>query len=195
MKHDIGNSAASSAATSRPQTDRGATGASGEAKLGESAFLRRESEQAKSAASAALADAMRDVGRGVDLRAWTAAHPWVALGAAAVGGFVAATQLVPSRDQQMLRKLEQIRDAVLGESREEKSKPADSTDHHDKKKGKGLFGIIGTELVKFLGPALSSALSAAITGRTVAQAADQAQDGASHSQYSSGNASDPASVI
>lgn len=134
--------------------------------------------------SVAFTQSVKDLGRGVDPRAWTASHPWIALATAAVGGFVAATQFVPSKDEQLLKKLEQIREAVMPEitkktqterEREAAAEQLDNDGKPQKQKGRGFFSVIGTELVKYLAPALSSALSAAIAGHSVAGASQDAQ--------------------
>ena len=130
-----------------------------------------------------MADAARDVGRAVDPRAWTAQHPWIAVATAAVGGFVAATQFVPSKDEQLLKKLEKIREAVMPEIERPSKKEREAAavaeqldgDGKPKKDRRGLLNVIGTELIRYLAPALSSALSAAIAGKSVANSAEEAQ--------------------
>jgi hypothetical protein len=154
-------------------------------KLGESEFLSRESEQSKQAATVAIKQAAKDLGHAVDPRAWTAQHPWIALATAAVGGFVAATQVVPSKDEQLLKQLEKIREAVMPEitrkttterEREVAAEQLDGDGKPKKKDSRGFLSVIGTELIKYMGPALSSALSAAIAGQSVANSAERADD-------------------
>lgn len=168
----------------------------------ETKFLRAEAERAKAAMGAAWTQATKDLAHGVDPRAWAASHPWIALATAAVGGFVAATQIVPSRDEQMLKKLEKIREAVMGEThrqrqreREQVQESLDPEAKTERTKHRSLLSIIGTEAIRYLGPALSSAFSAAMAGKSVsesAQKADQAADGAASDPNA---ASDPASAI
>jgi len=132
---------------------------------------------------AAWTQATKDLGRGVDPRAWAASHPWIALATAAAGGFVAATQIVPSRDEQMLKKLEKIQEALTGQSKRERAKEAADVEEQldpaakPQKKNRGFLSVIGTEVIKYLGPALSSALSAAVAGKSVSNAAEDAHDG------------------
>ena len=149
-----------------------------------------------------MSDAAKDVVRAMDPRAITAKHPWIALATAAVGGFVAATQFVPSKDEQLLKKLEKIREAVMPEierpSKKEREAVAAAekldTDGKPKKEKRGLINVIGSELIKYLAPALSSALSAAIAGKSVANSAEEAQNGAGQHQPDYA-AQDPAATI
>ena len=150
--------------------------------------------------SVAFTQSLKDLGRGVDPRAWTASHPWIALATAAVGGFVAATQIVPTKDEQLLKKLERIREAVMPEitkktqterEREAAAEQLDNDGKPQKAKGRGFFSVIGTELVKYLAPALSSALSAAIAGHSVADSAQEAENAAAAPP----NVDDPAASI
>src|SRR3954454_2978280 len=67
-------------------------------KLGEAEFLRQEADRARKAMSATWAEAKANLMRGVDPRAWTGAHPWIALSAGAVAGFFAAYAVVPSKE-------------------------------------------------------------------------------------------------
>ena len=154
--------------------------------------------------SVAIKEAAKDVSRAVDPRGWTAQHPWIALAAAAVGGFVAATQVVPSKDEQLLKKLEKIREAVMPEitrkttterEREVAAEQLDSDGKPKKKEGRGFLNVIGTELIKYMGPALSSALSAAIAGKSVANSADQAQNGAEQAARPAAGTEVPAATI
>jgi len=150
---------------------------------------------------AAWTQATKDLGRGVDPRAWAGQHPWIALATAAVGGFVAATQIVPSRDELMLKKLEKIQDALTGKSKRERAREAASTeDQFDpatkpEKKSRSFLSVIGTEVIKYLGPALSSALSAAIAGKSVSDSAQKADDAADGIPNDPSAASDPAASI
>ncbi|MBC8107009.1 MAG: hypothetical protein H7Z14_10505 [Anaerolineae bacterium] len=178
-----------------------------DAKPDETKFLQTEAERAKAAMSAAFTQATKDLAHGVDPRAWAASHPWIALATAAVSGFVAATQIVPSRDEQMMKKLEKIQDALTGQSKREREREKDRVQESidpgaktEKTKNRSFLSIIGTEAIRYLGPALSSAFSAAMAGKSVAesaQKADAAADGVPNdpnaaSDYSP---SDPASAI
>src|SRR5689334_1900024 len=129
-------------------------------KLGEAEFLRQEAERARKAITNTWADAKANLARGVDPRVWTGEHPWIALGSAAVAGFFAAYAFVPSKEEQALKKVARIEQALAG------SQPAGSatSDGHadGKTQSSGILGSIGGEVMKLLRPALASALSAVI---------------------------------
>src|SRR5579864_8012996 len=78
------------------------------AELSESEYLAQQAHNAQLAMSKAWQDIKLRLGQGVDPRAWAHEHPWMALGAAAVAGFVATATIVPSREQQALKKLAAI---------------------------------------------------------------------------------------
>ncbi|CAN5439083.1 hypothetical protein BH09PLA1_BH09PLA1_19420 [soil metagenome] len=166
-----------------------------DSETGETTYLQREARQAKQAMSHAVSAATRDLAHSIDPRTWTAAHPWIAMSTAAVGGFVAASKVVPSRDEEWRDKLQQIREAVIGEPRRDRSEDsrADSADEKPgKSKTRSILGIIGTEFLRYAGPAITTALSAALAGKSAQEAADG--DGIHAADVSAG-ASDPASSI
>ncbi|MGA2584472.1 MAG: hypothetical protein ABSG31_14445 [Tepidisphaeraceae bacterium] len=59
--------------------------------------LEREAKHAKMAARQTAKALLQDVERIADPRQWTKAHPWTAIGAALIGGFVAGTAVTKSR--------------------------------------------------------------------------------------------------
>lgn len=140
-----------------------------EAAMSESDYLAREAARAKTAFVRALTGAKIDLGRGIDPRAWTEQHPWISLAAASVAGFVTATALVPSKEQQVLKKL-----ATLEKSLGDATRRATGADDHDGKASAGIggmlggtLGVIGRTVFKAVGPALTSALSAAFAAHAV----------------------------
>src|SRR6185436_20274073 len=74
----------------------------------ESAFLTEQSEKAKAAISGAVDQLKTDLAKAADPRLWTKEYPWASVAAAAVGGFIAASMVVPSKEQQALKRLEKI---------------------------------------------------------------------------------------
>jgi len=64
-------------------------------------------------------DIKAKLGQGVDPKAWAREHPWVTIGAAAVAGFAATAALVPSKEEQALKKLAAI-ERALNAGREKK---------------------------------------------------------------------------
>lgn len=153
---------------------------------------------------AACTQATKEMANGVNPLKWAESHPWIALATAAVGGFVAATQIVSSRDEQMLKKLEKIQDALTGQSKRERERERARVDEQldpdakPPKQHRSFLSIIGTELIKYLGPALSSALSAAVAGKSVSESAERAEnatDGVPNNMDPDAAASDPAAAI
>lgn len=154
----------------------------------ESEFLAQEAERAKSAMAQAWTDAKAKAMEGLDPRVWTASHPWYALGGAAIAGFIAAYGLTPTKEQQILRKIAQINRAIAGvdPDADADAVPASETatvggqrvkvteatagDDADRAARKsGIFGMLGRELIKAVGPSLMSSITAAIAAKTAAQ--------------------------
>src|SRR5438128_39825 len=69
----------------------------------ESQFLQNQAEEPQRARSLPLSLLGPNAGHGSDPRVWTRAHPLIALGTAAAGGFLAVS-LMPSAQQRALRK-------------------------------------------------------------------------------------------
>jgi len=146
--------------------------------LSESAFLQEQAANAKAAITQTLSEAKDALVEGVSIREWTARYPWIALGGAAVAGFVAATQLVPTKEQQALKKLAEYERALHPERFErQKREKEDETelDEHGKvkKKKPGMMQTIVSELIRSIGPALASSLTAGVA----TQAQQPNQDG------------------
>ena len=65
--------------------------------LPEAQYLREQAANAKAALTQTLTEARQALVAGLRPGEWAGRHPWVALGGAAVAGFVAASQLIPSK--------------------------------------------------------------------------------------------------
>jgi hypothetical protein len=135
----------------------------------EAMFLKEQSANAKAAIKQAIGDFGRGLGHGVDPRAWTQQYPWMSLGAAAVAGFVAASAVVPSKEQQALKRLERIEKALHPEQHEPKHERVESDGKKVEKKG--FLSAIAGDLIKAVGPALASALTAGMTAQATTEAA------------------------
>jgi hypothetical protein len=105
--------------------------------------------------SKAWQDIKLRLGQGVDPRAWTQEHPWMALGAAAVAGFVATTAIVPSHEQQALKKLAAIEKAL--------NPPPPRSNGDAKHEKPGLLGTILHEAIGALRPVLMSLMAASVS--------------------------------
>jgi hypothetical protein len=153
-----------------------------ESKIGEAEFIEREAENARQALSMAMKDLGQCLVDGADPRLWTREHPWIMAASAAVAGFSAAALLVPSKEQQALRKLAEINRAIaprmaaveVAESEEEEP---------PRRKGRSIGGVLIHEFFDLLKPAVMSALSAGLAARS---AAEEGADGEQrrHEQYS-----------
>lgn len=94
------------------------------------------------------------LGQGVAPQAWAKEYPWITVGAAAVAGFVAAAALIPSKEEQALKKLASIERAL--------NPPPPREDHSNgdgKKEGGGLLGSILREAIRVGQPVLMSMLT------------------------------------
>src|SRR4051812_25010258 len=119
MKNDNANSGRGSAGPSAaakplPPTKSPADEAKAVAKagVGESAYLVRQQQLARQAMSRALGDLFSFGKQSADPSKAMASHPWVTLAASAAAGFAAAAVAVPSKEQQALRKLAKIEQAL-----------------------------------------------------------------------------------
>lgn len=112
-------------------------------------------------------DLKRDLAQGVDPRGWMQVAPWTTLAAAAVAGFAAAAVAVPSKEEQTLKRLKKIEEAL--NPRRQAVDAAVNGDHVAKvEAGHGSFlsGLAG-QLLRSVQPVLMSALTAGITAKTV----------------------------
>lgn len=171
-----------SAPTSKPED---ATQREDAGKLSEAEFLRQEADRARQALMRTWGDAKAHLLHGADPRAWAGEHPWIALGGAAVAGFVAAAVLIPSKEEQALKKLAALERALSGV---EPGAPAAATvaptngDAAATKARHGWMSTLALELIKTIRPALVSALTAGIAAKT---ATDDDSDNQQSSDYSS----------
>src|SRR4051812_4191998 len=99
MPHDSNSSAASSAKTSSkpPATT-----------LTEAQYLIKQQADAKKAISRTIDGLKSDLVQAADPRAWMQVHPWATMAASAVAGFAATAAVVPSKEQQALKRLEKL---------------------------------------------------------------------------------------
>ena len=132
----------------------------------EAAFLAQQAADAKAAISATLAAIGKDLGNAVNVGALTRQYPWLTLGASTVAGFVATSLLVPSKEDQALKRLAKIERALNPEP--PPVKPEDTgSNTQDYKKGKQSFSraMMG-EVLKAVQPAIMSMLTAGVAAKT-----------------------------
>lgn len=129
------------------------------AKLSEAEFLAQQAHNAQLAMSKALAEFKTRLGQGADPRAWAKEFPWITVGAAAVAGFVTATALIPSKEEQALKKLARIEQALNPPRRE-----SGNGDGEKKKEGGGFVGTLLHEALAMARPLLISLVSGGLGG-------------------------------
>jgi hypothetical protein len=150
----------------------------------EADFLTLQQEHARAAIGRVVSELKGALAEGADPRAWMQQYPWATMGAAAVAGFVATTMLVPSREQQALKKLAEIERALNPEPRRrserERDEHPDSVDgkagSDDYKAGRQSFmtAILG-EAIKAVRPALISLLTAGVTAKAAKPSEEEMQ--------------------
>jgi len=117
--------------------------------------------------SRVLRDLKAKLAQGVDPKAWAQEHPWMAIGAAAVAGFAATAALVPSKEEQTLKKLASIERAL--NPAPDRAASNGNGDHD-----KGSFaGTILKEVLGMVRPILASVVAANMGG---AKHADNSPD-------------------
>jgi hypothetical protein len=133
----------------------------------EAAFLAQQAADAKAAISATLAEIGKDLGKAVNVGALTRQYPWLTLGASTVAGFVATSLLVPSKEDQALKRLAKIERALNPEPPPPTHEEKDRDHATDYKKGKQSFthSLMG-EVLKAVQPAVMSMLTAGVAAKT-----------------------------
>src|SRR4051794_16509746 len=152
-------------------------------KLSDADFLNRQAEEAMAAIKRTLAQMKGDLAEGANPVEWAREYPWLTLGASAVAGFVATSMLVPSKEEQALRKLARIERALNPERR--RREPARDEDSNGNGKsdppdagGGGLMGMLARELIKTLRPALVSLVTAGVAGKVAKPSEEEMQSAA-----------------
>lgn len=147
-----------------------ANGKSTGAAMSEAAFLQQQAEEAAKAVSQVLGEFSKSLRDGADPRLWTKEHPWAMVAGATVAGFATAAMLVPSKEDQALRRLAAMERALMPEptNRSHGKGQAGREDDgaKDYSKGRaGFMGAMGRQLLEAIKPALLSALTAGITAK------------------------------
>ena len=154
----------------------------------EADFLTLQQEHAKAAIGRAVTELKEALAQGADPRQWAKQYPWATLGVSALAGFAATAVLVPSREQQALKKLAEIERALNPEPRRraerERDEHPDSVDgkagSDDYKAGRQSFmtALLG-EAIKAVRPALISLLTAGVTAKAAKPSEEEMQAHAS----------------
>ena len=111
--------------------------------------------------SAAWGQIKARLGQGAAPAAWAKEYPWITVGAAAVAGFIATAAIVPSKEQQALKKLASIERAL--NPHPPKAEPA--SDHSDgKQESPSIWATILREVLALARPILTGLVSANLGG-------------------------------
>ena len=150
----------------------------------EADYLTLQQEHAKAAIGRVVGELKQALAEGANPAQWMQQYPWATLGVSAVAGFVATTMLVPSREQQALKKLAEIEKALNPQPRRraerERDEHPDSIDGKagadDYKAGKQSFmtALLG-EAIKAVRPALVSLLTAGVTAKATKPSPEEMQ--------------------
>jgi len=166
----------------------------------EADFLTLQQEHAKAAIGRVVSEIKGALAQGADPRTWVHQYPWATLGATAVAGFVAATMLIPSREQQALKKLAEIERALNPPPRSKAERERD--DHPDSVDGKAdaddyksgkqsiMTALLG-EAIKAVRPALISLLTAGVTAKAARPSEDEMKAAAAAEDQDQGQGPTP----
>jgi hypothetical protein len=158
MKTENANSARTSGTTSTP-----APKTAGDAsKMSEADFLAQQAAEAKAAMSRAMAQLKVDLGETVNVAAWTRQYPWISLGTVAVAGFLATSALIPSKEQQALKRLRAIERALTPSS--PASTSSDTNGNGKPAQKPSIFQKMAQEAIKAL-PGVLSAVATTLTAK------------------------------
>jgi hypothetical protein len=148
--------APTSATTSSSAPASAAATATNPGELSEAQFLQQQAQLAKDAVARTFQQFTAGLGQGANPVEWAREYPWISVGAAAALGFVAANMLIPTKEDQALKKLARLERALS-------SPPPPvvdgSTPDKDPAKHGMLYGLMNQTL-KAIQPAIISAITA-----------------------------------
>jgi hypothetical protein len=128
--------------------------------LTEAEYLAQQAENAKLAMAKAWEQLKAKLGQGAAPQAWAKEYPWITVGAAAVAGFVAASAIIPSKEEQALKKLAAIERAL-------NPAPAPRKEHENgngKPEAKSWLSTMLHEVLNVARPAIISMITANMGG-------------------------------
>ena len=146
-------------------------------KLSEADYLAQQAQNAQLALSRAFGEVSQRLREGVDPKLWAKEYPWMTVGAAAVAGFLTAYTLIPSKEEQALKKLAKIERAL--------NPPPPRREEHtngdaEKDQRGGMLATMLHEALAVVRPALVSLITAnlanpAAAGAEAAESEDETQ--------------------
>ena len=97
------------------------------------------------------------LGQGTSPQAWAKEYPWVTVGTAAVAGFIAASSLIPSKEEQTLKKLAAIERALNPQPHAPEHSQGNGK---SEPQGKSIVSTILHEVLAIARPAIVSLMTA-----------------------------------
>jgi len=97
--------------------------------------------------SKAFAEMKARLGQGADPKLWAKEYPWMTVGAAAVAGFLTAYTLIPSKEEQALKRLARIERALNPPRPRHEDHPSNGNEKKEEAQG----GMLSTILHEALG--------------------------------------------
>jgi len=164
--------------------------------LSDADFLARQADDAAKAIARALNQLKTDLAGGANPVDWAKRYPWIAMGAGAVAGFVATTLLVPSKEEQALKKLAAIERALnpAPRRRERPEREGDEANGDSSKDYKpeshGFLSLIAREAIGAVKPAIISLLTAGVTAKA-AKPSDEDMEAAAAREDAKQGGADP----
>jgi len=125
--------------------------------------------------SKAFAEMKARLGQGADPKLWAKEYPWMTVGAAAVAGFLTAYTLIPSKEEQALKRLARIERALNPPRPRHEDHPSNGNEKKEEAQG-GMLSTILHEALGVVRPALVSLLTANLANPVAAGAAQAAAD-------------------
>src|SRR5687768_16395994 len=156
--NSAGNANAPTSATTSSSAPASAAAAAtaNPGELSEAQFLQQQAELAKEAIARTFKQVTAGLGQGANPVEWAREYPWASVGAAAVAGFVAANVLIPSKEDQALKKLARLERAL---SAPPPPVVDGATPDKDPARHGVLYGLMNQAL-KAIQPAIISAITA-----------------------------------
>lgn len=110
-----------------------------------------------------MTDALKDA---ANVRAWMGEYPWITLGASAVGGFVLASALTPTRDESLKERIKSLfPEAPPAPAGAAAPGPTQAAQAKAATAGGGMMSGVMVHVVDALKTALVSTLSSAVTSK------------------------------
>lgn len=112
-----------------------------------------------------LSDVASDLAHGADPRAWLKVAPWTTLASAALTGFVATAAVVPSKEQQTLKRLRKIELALREDADRERNERDEDDDRERPRRRSSFLTMLAGQFFRSIQPVVMSAISAGLAAK------------------------------